>query len=204
MKAMLLLLVAAGIAPGATEVFQLEPAPRASIELTVEKTGLLRGKKHLFTFTQYRGTLEFDTGAPERSTVTLSIDSRSITCRDTWLSVKDLRKVQEYALKDMLAAGRYPQITFRSSSIRKLDGNQYEAEGTLTIRDVSKPVTVRVSLRWESNKALVIEGAATVRLTDFALKPPSAALRTIGTRDEMFLQFTIVPRVRIETSTAGE
>lgn len=202
MKATLLLVLAAALAPGATQMFQLEPAPQAAIELTVEKTGLLRGKKHLFNFPQYGGVLAFDRNAPELSTVALSIDARSITCRDTWLGMKDLRKVQEYALKDMLAVDRYPQIKFRSSTIRKLDSNRYEAQGILTIRDVSKPVTLRVSI--PSDEALVIEGVARVRLTDFGLKPPSAGLGTIGTRDEMSLQFTIVPRKQTETPRAGE
>ena len=146
------------------------------MELTVEKTGLLSGKKHLFTFTEYRGTLMFDREAPDRSAATLSVESASAMCRDAWLSAKDLRKVQEYAVKDMLAADRYPHITFRSTAMNKIDANRYQAHGTLTIRDIPKPVVLVVSLHANSDGSPVIEGASIVRLTDFGLKPPRRLL----------------------------
>jgi hypothetical protein len=34
-------------------------------------------------------------------------------------------------------------------------------------------------------------GSATVRITDFGLKPPSAALGVIGTKDEMTFSFVL-------------
>jgi len=36
------------------------------MEVTVEKTGLLRGKKHLFTFADYKGALALDREGPEK------------------------------------------------------------------------------------------------------------------------------------------
>ena len=174
------------------------------MELTVEKTGLLSGKKHLFSFTEYRGTLMFDRDAPDRSAVTLSIESASALCRDAWLNAKDLRKVQEYAVKDMLAADRYPHIRFRSTATNKIDANRFQTQGTLTIRDIPKPVLLLVSLSTDSNGSPVIEGTSTIRLTDFGLKPPTAALGTIGTKNEMSFRFAIAPAKRDETYGAGE
>ena len=114
MKATLLLLLTAVFTPAATELYEIRPVPGTLMELTVEKTGLLSGKKHLFSFTKYRGTLVFDPDAPDRSAVTLSVESASALCREAWLSAKDLRKVQEYAVKDMLAADRVSphQVSF--------------------------------------------------------------------------------------------
>ena len=37
----------------------------------------------------------------------------------------------------------------------------------------------------------MFEGAATVRLTDYQLKPPSALLGAIGTKNEMTVSFTL-------------
>ena len=204
MKPAFLLLLTAVVAPAATEVYEIRPVPGTLIELTVEKTGLLSGKKHLFSFGEYRGTLMFDREAPDRSAVTLSIESASALCHDSWLSKKDLRKVQEYAVKDMLAADRYPRITFRSTAINKIDANRYQAQGMLTIRDIPKPVSLQVSLGEDSNGSPVIEGVSVIRLTDFGLKPPTAALGTIGTKNEMSFRFAIAPAKRDETSSAGE
>jgi len=120
------------------------------------------------------------------------------------LSSKDLRKVQEYALKDMLAADHHPQITFRSIAIKRIDAGQYEVQGTLTIRDVSKPAVAAVSWHSGSNGILSIDGASRLRLTDFGLKPPTAALGTIGTRNEMSFHFILTATRAGGTTSAGE
>lgn len=192
MKTILLLLLAASLGCAHPVAYAVRPDGRAFLELTVEKTGFLSGKKHLFTFSRYHGTLLFDRDAPEKSAITLVIEADSISCQDTWLGAKDLRKVQEYAVKDMLAVDRYPRITFKSMAIRKIDANHYEAQGILTVRDVSRPATVAVALNAGSETSPLIEGSSRVRLTDFGLKPPTAALGTIGTKNEMSLRFVLI------------
>lgn len=191
MKTILLLLLAASSGWTAPVAYEIRPDDRALLELTVEKTGLLSGKKHLFTFSRFQGALLFDRDAPEKSAITLVIEADSIFCHDTWLGAKDLRKVQEYAVKDMLAADRYPRITFRSTAIHKLEGNQYEAQGLLTIRDIARPAVILVALDAASGAIPRLEGSSRVRLTDFGLKPPTAALGAIGTKNEMFLRFVL-------------
>lgn len=170
--------------------YEIRPTAASRLELTVEKTGFLRGKKHLFTFDRYEGTVTLDPSNPEAATVNLSIESASALCRDTWVSAKDLKSIQEYAVKDMLAADRYPRITFRSASVRKA-GEGYEVSGTLTIRDVSRPAVVVAAWSPAENRSISVKGTSRVRLTDFKLKPPTAALGTIGTKDEMFFEFRL-------------
>lgn len=191
MKTLLLALLAAGLGWAEPVAYEIRPDNRALLELTVEKTGFLSGKRHLFTFSRFQGSLLLDGEAPEKSAITLAIEAGSIFCHDTWLGAKDLRKVQEYAVKDMLAVDRYPRITFRSTAIRKLDGTRYEAQGVLTIRDVSRPATVAVALNTGSDAAPLVEGSSRVRLTDFGLKPPTAALGAIGTKNEMSFRFVL-------------
>lgn len=191
MKTILLLLLATSSGWTAPVAYEIRPDDHALLELTVEKTGFLSGKKHLFTFSRFQGSLLLDREAPEKSAITLVIEAGSIFCYDTWLGAKDLRKVQDYAVKDMLAVDRYPRVTFRSTAIRKLDGNRYEVQGNLTIRDVSRPATVAVALNTGSDAFPLIEGSSRVRLTDFGLKPPTAALGTIGTKNEMLFRFVL-------------
>lgn len=179
------LLLGVGAASAETRIYYLRAGDNDRVELAVEKTGLLSGKEHLFTFSQYDGAVRFDRERPEVSTVTFFLQAGTILCRDTWLSAKDLRIVQEYAVKDMLAANRYP----RSSGIKKIDPTHYEVEGILIIRDVSKPVVVVARLTVGAGEYLSIEGVARVRLTDFGLKPPTAVLGTIGTKNEMVFRF---------------
>ncbi|RYZ20653.1 MAG: polyisoprenoid-binding protein [Chitinophagaceae bacterium] len=46
---------------------------------------------------------------------------------------------------DFFNGEKYPNMTFRSTSFRKLSGNKYELKGNLTIRDITKPVTFAVT-----------------------------------------------------------
>jgi hypothetical protein len=61
-----------------------------------------------------------------------------------------------------------------------------------------------VSLLVDSSGSPLIEGMSVIRLTDFGLKPPTAAFGTIGTENEMSFRFAIALANRDETSSAGE
>jgi polyisoprenoid-binding protein YceI len=41
---------------------------------------------------------------------------------------------------DFFNAAQYPEMTFKSTSFKKLSGNKYELYGNLTIRNITKPV----------------------------------------------------------------
>src|SRR5262249_30728982 len=115
-------------------------------------------------------------------------------------NAKDLKSVQQYAEKEMLAIERYPDIRFSSSQIRALGGDRFEVRGMLTIRDTSKPSVIDVTMQPSSGDGVMLRGAATVRLTDYGLKPPKALLGAIGTKDEMEFSFTLQA---IERAAAG-
>jgi polyisoprenoid-binding protein YceI len=185
-------LVIAGLASAQPKAYEIQPAEGSRVELLVYKTGLMKGKMHTFLFPRYKATLTYDAKAPERSQVRLSIETAPVQLTDTWLGAKDFQKVQEFARKDMLNVERYPAITFDSSSISPAAGGGFEVHGTLAIRNVSKPATIRVKLEPRSDGTLRFTGESKIKLTDYGLKPPSAALGTIGTKDEMDVKFILV------------
>jgi polyisoprenoid-binding protein YceI len=166
--------------------YRIRPSESNRLELRVAKTGLYRGKVHVFTFPNYTGSLLYDPQKPEASQASLTISARDIKLLDTWLSAKDFKSVQEYALKDMLAAEKYPDVIFSSTAVRATDSARFEVRGTLTIRGIAKPVVLSVGLNEKR-----FQGEATVRLTDYGLKPPKAALGLVGTEDEMKFSFLI-------------
>ena len=148
----------------------IAPAPGNFVRLEVAKTGLMKGKVHVFEFPSYKGEA---TRNPDRYSIAL--DAASIECKDTWLKPDDLTKVMAYAVKDMLAAKRFPQILYRST------------DGMLTIRDQSRPVAVS----YKETSAGVFEGNSMVDMRLFGLKPPSAALGAVGTDPWMKLSFRL-------------
>jgi polyisoprenoid-binding protein YceI len=178
-----------GLAQG---TYRFAPSPESRLELVVTKTGFLRGKQHLFVFDRFNGRLRYDPAKVETSQVQFEIDSKSIVCKDTWVSTNDLRKIQDVAIKDMLDAEHHSRLTFSSMEVRQTGMGVFEARGSLTIRGVTKRVVVMTSVSPGANGALIIEGRAPVRLTDYGLKPPSAAFGTIGTKNEMMLSFHLV------------
>lgn len=187
---MLSAIIALAMMPVEAEILEYRIAAGGNnrIVLEVEKTGLMRGKKHTFEFPKFEGVLFYDREQPANSRVELKIDSASIVCRDAWLSPSDLKKVTDYALEEMLAVRKYPQMRFQSSTVTRQSDGTFVVDGTLTIRGIGKPVQLRLSLDPVQVKA---EGKAVLKMTSYGLKPPSAALGLIGTKDEMTASFQI-------------
>ena len=71
---------------------------------------------------------------------------------------------------------------------------QYDVEGMLTIRGIAKPSLVSITFDQGSEGEIVVAGSGQVRLKDFGLKPPAAALGMIGTKNEMTVHFRLTAR----------
>jgi polyisoprenoid-binding protein YceI len=172
--------------------YRIEATPDSRFALEVFKTGLMNGKKHLLVFEQYQGRLEYDAANVEQSHVELTVQSASMVVKDDWVNEKEREKIADEALNKQLMVNKHPEIRFLSGSIRPADGpERYEVQGDLTIRDLTRPVVVHVTLRQQSEGVLLFEGAATVRMKDYGMKPPSAALGLIGTKNEMKVSFRL-------------
>jgi polyisoprenoid-binding protein YceI len=179
--------------------YQIGPAPGSRLSLEVYKSGLWNGRKHSFTFERYQGSLLYDAGAPEHSQVRFTVDAASIALRDAWVNEKDRDKIVKFALTQMLHADRYPELEFSSTRITPAGLGHFEVQGTLGMAGISKPVSVQVTLGAD----LSIEGSARLKMTDWGMKPPSAALGTIGTRDEMSVAFVLKPAARSLSYSTG-
>ena len=75
---------------------------------------------------------------PEESTLEIEIDANSIDTKD------DTRDAHMRS-NDFFGVEDHPTITFRSTGVRPGDGeNEWKVDGDLTIRGVTRPVTVDV------------------------------------------------------------
>lgn len=88
-------------------------------------------------FTKVDGQLTFDPAHPEAMNVAATIDPKSLEIPAPPAGFKD-------ALlgKDWLDAGKYPQITFRSTKVELTGANTARVTGDLTLHGVTKPVTL--------------------------------------------------------------
>jgi polyisoprenoid-binding protein YceI len=88
-------------------------------------------------FTKYSGTLAIDDADLTRSVVEATIDASSI---DTGTAQRDTH----LRSPDFLDVERFPEIRFRSTRIHKLADDRYHLIGDLTVRDVTREVSMDV------------------------------------------------------------
>lgn len=138
--------------------------------------------RHLITkvrghFSDFEGDIHYDEASPAESSVRLTIQAASIDTaepnRDTHLRSADFFAVEEF-----------PTMTFNSSQVAGRGGNRFDVTGDLTIRGVTKTVTVPVTFLGAAKdpwgKARVaFEGEYTINRKDFGLNW-NAALETGG------------------------
>jgi polyisoprenoid-binding protein YceI len=68
---------------------------------------------------------------------------------------------------DFFNVGKFAQARYTATKFRALGGNQYAADGTLTLRGASKPVTL--TFTWTPGAQPVLTGKATVKRLDFGI-----------------------------------
>jgi polyisoprenoid-binding protein YceI len=114
-----------------TTPWQLDPE-HSLVEFSVKHMMIatVRGR-----FEQLEGTIVLDPADPTTATINVSIEAASIR---TGIEARD----QHLRSPDFLDAAGHPRLTFRSTSVRRLDGDTFEVVGDLTIRDVTRPVTL--------------------------------------------------------------
>jgi polyisoprenoid-binding protein YceI len=138
--------------------------------------------RHLVTrvrgrFSDFEGTIEYDAADPTRSSVDVAIQAASI---DTAEAQRDahLRSA------DFFGADQFKTLTFKSSRIRKTGSDTFDVDGTLTIRGVSRPVTLKATSLGAAkdpwgNEKMGFEAEVTLNRKDYGLTW-NAALETGG------------------------
>jgi polyisoprenoid-binding protein YceI len=178
--------------PGETTRFLIRPSAESTFTLEIAKTGLMAGKKHALFFDQYQGELDYNAARPEDSKARLTVEARSVTCKDQWIKDKAKRKkVVEATVNDMLAAGQYPQLNFAATRIASRSKGQFEVQGNLTVRGITKPIAFQAAAKPSGEQRLEIDGDAEINLKDYGLKPPSSMMGLVGTKSKMTLRFLV-------------
>jgi polyisoprenoid-binding protein YceI len=87
-------------------------------------------------FNVLSGNLHIDEQNPANSWVEAQVEAASIDTRDA-------NRDGHLRSPDFFDAEKYPVITFKSSKVEHIDGNEYKVTGNLTIRDVTKPLVLK-------------------------------------------------------------
>jgi polyisoprenoid-binding protein YceI len=142
----------AGLSPVllANDTYRFDPSG-STIGFSVHQfLGTTHGK-----FTKFNGRIEVNREHPENSSVTAQIDVRSI---DTRIKKRDdhLRSAEFFDVE------KFPQMTFKSRSVKQTGPQSGDILGDLTIHGVTKPITLHVKLLTQLNETNRTRWAVTV------------------------------------------
>jgi polyisoprenoid-binding protein YceI len=149
------------------------------------------------------GVVHLDPARPGRTRIEITADARKLRAdpprlrrlyKLPALSADDAAKVQSnMRAADQLHVARHRTIRFRSRKVRPLGDGRYRLAGTLTLRGVSREVTLDVRARLHGS---LLKGSGQLRFkqSDFGYEPYSAALGLVRVRDEALVDVYIEAR----------
>ncbi|MCF3960892.1 YceI family protein [Streptomyces fuscigenes] len=132
----------------------------------------VRGK-----FGEHEGTLVIDGANPANSTALIEVAMGSV---DTGAPDRD----GHLRTGDFFDVETFPKMTFRSTHAEEVGGDTYRITGDLTIKDVTKPLTIDLEFNGAAtdpfgNQRIGFEGTAELLRSDWGLTY-NAALETGG------------------------
>src|SRR5437870_1835502 len=127
------------MAQTSSEVGTVQLPPPGKYELDVVHTSVEFVARHILSkvrgrFTEFSGTIEV-AEKPEDSSVEVEIKAAS-------LQTNQEQRDEHLKSGDFFELEKYPLITFHSTAVRPTGGNTFELDGELTVKDVTRTVTL--------------------------------------------------------------
>ena len=136
------LYLAVALALAAAPAMAAGPAPVWSIDKPASKIGFASsfgGAAFSGSFRAWDAQIKFDPNNLAGSSAVVTIDTASVATGDA---------DRDKTLPDTpwFASAKYPRAVFKAQSFKALGGGRYQAIGTLTLRGVTKPLTLPFTL----------------------------------------------------------
>jgi polyisoprenoid-binding protein YceI len=142
------------------------------------------------SFNEFDGSGYFDAGNPANSRLALTIQAASIDTRNA-------DRDAHLKSNDFFDMVNYPEITFTSTAVEQVDAENYRVIGDLTIKGVTRPVTVDFEYTGTAvdpfgNTRIGFEGKTTVNRKDWGVSW-NAALEAGGVlvSEKVLLEFEV-------------
>ncbi len=147
---------------------------QASVTFTIDKLGgTAEG-----SFAGFEGTLLFDPAQPERSRLEASVQTATLK---TGIAMRD----RHLRSDDYFHAERYPRIHMVSQSVRATPAG-YEGRFLLTLKNVTRPVTMPFTFTPQPGGKVRFAGSLTINRRDFGVGP-----KTFMLEDEVRLKLVV-------------
>lgn len=116
----------------AIEKFQIDPY-HSSFTFWVSHLGLA---KTCFTFLKWTGEVEWDEADITKGSVSVQIEAESIESHN-------FPRDGHIRGEGWLDTARYPSISYKSTQVKRV-GDHVEVTGDLTVREITKPVSLKI------------------------------------------------------------
>ena len=179
-------LLALGLIPVLASAQRLAiDSANSSVVIRVFKSGLFSGLAHDHAIQAPVATGNIDM---HEKSITLTFDVADMKVLDPGVSDSDRREI-DATMKGpkVLDGAQFPTISFVSSSV-KTSGDRNEVTGTLKLHGASRQITVPVV--WEAGK---YTGSLSLKQTDDGITPVKIAGGAVRVKDEITIEFSIVP-----------
>jgi polyisoprenoid-binding protein YceI len=163
-------------------------AQRSTVTIHVGKAGLLSaaGHDHSIDAPISSGTIR-EAPVPR---VEFKIETAKMTVKpDPKVDAKTQATIQKDMEEMTLETRKFPEIAFRSTRVERLAEGQWKVEGYLSLHGITKPVGLTVKRTGSSYAAHTV-----LKQTDFGIKPISIGGGVIKVKNEVEIDFVIVPR----------
>jgi polyisoprenoid-binding protein YceI len=119
-------------------------------------------------FNEFEGTAHLDFADVSKSSAEVVIKTESVDTRNE-------QRNAHLRTNDFFDAPNYPEITFRSTAVEKVDDEHYRLTGDLTIKETTKPVTIDFEFTGTAvdpfgNVRVGLEGAVTINRRDWKVE----------------------------------
>ena len=182
--ALLALLLAPTMARSAEHAIDIG---HSKIRIHVGKAGVFSGAGHEHWVTAPIADGQIEDASPGR--ISFRVKARDMKVEeDQSLSADKQAEVQQTMQTQVLESDRYPEITFRSTTIKETASDTWEVHGDLSLHGQSRPLQIEV--RKEQNAYV---GHSRLKQTDFGIHPVRAGGGMVKVKDELEIEFSIMP-----------
>ena len=134
-------------------------------------------------FKTFSGDIDFDQQALHKSHVNIVVDTASVST--SFKDVADALKTAEW-----FDIKTFPKATFTANDFKKTGNNTYDANGKLTLRDKTLPLTLHFILDKYTDQEAIVSGNANLKRTAFEIgKGEWASTKEI--KDDVEINFKI-------------
>jgi len=128
---------------GLMSIFTFPAAAAETYKLDPDHTSIVFRVKHLSvanvfgSFAAPTGSFVYDENSPSNNSIEIQVAAKNVYTRVE-------KRDNHLRSPDFFNAGKYPLISFKSNSVKKIDNKSFEISGDLSLLDQTRPITVMV------------------------------------------------------------